>query len=211
MSVRALARRCCRRRCVATGPRAERGTTIVEMTVAMALFALVSVSLFASISAFTVNDHQVEQVTTMRGDLRRTLDVVSRDIRMTTTLSALASSVTSATQVDLVLLAADGTTPQPTRWRLSAGALLREPLSAVGGTATSTRTVVSGLINTTLFQYFDSTGVELLPGVASAASIATCTARIRIVLVARPAANRAATTATTDIALRNRTPGTLGC
>jgi type II secretory pathway pseudopilin PulG len=189
----------------------DRATTIVEMVVAMSLFALVSVSLFASITAFTANDHKVEQVTTMRGDLRRALDVVSRDIRSSTTLTALASSVTFSTQVDLVLLAADGVTLQPVRWRLAGGVLRREPLGSPGGTATSSRAVVSGLANTALLRYFDSSGVELVPGVTASSVIANCAVRLRVDLVARPAANRAATTATTDIALRNRTPGALGC
>jgi type II secretory pathway pseudopilin PulG len=195
----------------ARAQRNDRATTIIEMMVAMSLFALVSVSLFASINAFTANDHKVEQVTTMRGDLRRALDVVARDIRSATTLTTLVSSVTYATQVDLVLLAPDGVTALPTRWRLGGGALVREPLSGSGGTATSSRTVVSGLSNTTLLRYFDSTGAELVPGVTSASAIANCAVRLRILLVARPAANRVATTATTDVTIRNRTPGALGC
>ncbi|MGE3326643.1 MAG: type II secretion system protein J [Acidimicrobiia bacterium] len=193
-------------------PEGDQGTTMVEMMVAAALFLAVSFAMLDVMDSFTRTNSKLEQVGKTQRDLQEAVEMMSRDLRGATTLTTLASSVTYANQIDLVALSLDGTTSLPVRWRLGSGQLLREPLASAGGSATSSRTVMTGLSSSaSLLRYFRSDGTELVPGTATASAIATCTTRIRITIAKSPGTNRPATSVSTDIAIRNRIPGTLGC
>ena len=191
----------------------DAGTTIVEMMVAVSVFLVVSAALFDAVTSFQRNDKRNEQVTQVRGYMRAAMDSIGRDVRAATTITPLASSVLFTNQLDIVNLAADGITTQNLRWRLDgSNNLVRETLSSPGGTVTASRVVLASAGGgAALLQYFDSTGIELVPGVTSAVNLSTCTARVRVNLSVTAGVNRPRTTMTTDIALRNRIPGTLGC
>lgn len=200
------------RRCRAGRLAGEHGTTLVEVMVAATLFLAVSFAMLDVMDSFTRTNSKLERVGQVQRDLPETVEMLARDLRGATAITTLASSVTYGNQIDLVTLGLDGTTVLPVRWRMSNGQLLREPLSVAGGAATSSRSVMTGLSSATaLLRYFRSDGTEMVPGTASAGTIATCTTRIRITIEKSPGPNRPITSASTDIAIRNRMPGTLGC
>jgi Tfp pilus assembly protein PilW len=192
--------------------RNDAGTTLAEMMMVVALFLTASAVMFSSLATFQTNDVASQQVTQMRQDMRLALDQIARDLRGTTSIGLLGASATYASQLDLVTLASDGVTVLPVRWRVSGSTLVREPLVSHGGVAASTRGVLGSLSTTSgVFRYFDSTGAELVAGVATAASLAGCTTRVRITVSEAPSATRAATSDSVDVAIRNLVPGTLGC
>jgi hypothetical protein len=63
----------------------------------------------------------------------------------------------------------------------------------------------------TVFRYFNSSGDELTAATHSSASIADCTLRVRVKIEAAPNSGPSPLDNWSDVQLRNRLPGGVGC
>ena len=193
----------------------EAGVSLVELTVVMLVFGLITSTIITVMLALTSNAVRQEGTAANQETARHALDLLQKDIRAADPISELSTVALYANRIDISLISSRGTQLY-VRWRLDGTSLLRETLSAAGSsTVTSSQIVATDLENAaegvSLFRYFGQDDAEMTTLNAQPADLANCTVSVHIAVVARPDDSAPAVTAESDAALRNLIPGDLPC
>ena len=193
-------------------PRAEAGFTVIELAVTMLIAAIVTASLLGILESQARVERRVTSLANNQEQVRQTLVLLQRDLRSAEPLIPLSDAFAYPRQVELLHLDFDSDAVLRFRWRLDTTRkeLVRETLASNGSVSATTHRL-AGVANTAVFRYFSSNGGELEPGVATSATIATCTIRMRIDLRSAPDRGSPPLPATSDVDLRNRLPGNAAC
>ena len=191
----------------------ERGFTVVEVVVVMSVMAIASAAVLGMATSLTRNERTQQALVTNQESTRFALFDLGRDLRSATDVGVLASPVTYQTRVDAAIVTPAGAASY-VRWQLSGKSLTRSVLTGLGGSVVSTKTVLTNVENasqgTTLFRYFKSSGTELTTSNA-AGDFANCTIRVKVTVSSDASPGPLPFTEESDIELRNRLPGGIGC
>lgn len=118
------------------------------------------------------------------------------------------------TVFEATLPAAAGGTDTFVRWTLAGTALTRSILTGPGGSASSSRTVISNVRNLEksipMLHYFNSNGDELT-ATATAGDFVNCTVRVHITISSDSDPGPLPFEQNSDVQIRNRLPGGVGC
>lgn len=192
--------------------RDESGFTVVELAITLLISGIVTASLFGMLDSQTRAERRMTALANNQELVRQALVTMQRDFRSAEPLIPLADAMKYPSEVELLHLDFDTDAAERFRWRVdtTTSELVRETLSDTG-VVTATTHRLAGVTSSNLFRYFSSNGGELVPGVATSATIATCTIRMRIDLSAAPEVGPAAIASTSDVDLRNRLPGNAAC
>jgi len=196
--------------------RDESGFTLIEMVIVVSVLLLVMGPLLAALDSVTRTENRNQALVSNQEAVRVVLVAITRDLRGSKSLTALADPTTYPLEVDMVLI--NGT---QVRWRLdtTTNTLYRET-SPAGSPPTWTRsTTLAMVLNTTqtpavgIFRYLrDASDTEFDPSTALSADIANCTIHIHVLLVSQSNPGPLPFTSESDVELRNRLPGGIfGC
>jgi prepilin-type N-terminal cleavage/methylation domain-containing protein len=181
--------------------RSDRGVSLVEMLVVLAITGVVATAVLSFLASFT--ERQRDQQTRVEGAAALT----AADDRLAADVAA-AGSIGVQPVADyatrLPVVDAGGAT---VTWTISAAGLTRTEV--LGGTP-STQVVLEGAAAPgTAFRYFGPDGAELVPATVGADRLAYCTTRVR--LQVRVPADRGTDLLQRDVTLARRDPGSLAC
>ncbi len=183
----------------------DRGVSLVELLVAVAVLGAVLVASFDALLAVAGANRDQERVVTARQDLRMAMRLLGKDVRGATAVLAPPSGPEAPGSLTLVLPG-----PAVVRWRLDGAAgLVRETLAGAGGPVSATRVVLAGATlpaGTPLFTYLDAGGRQLDPGAIDPARLAACVQRVRVSVALPAPAGERPPVASTDHSLRARDP-----
>lgn len=191
--------------------RDEQGFTVVEL----AIVALISSLLLGSILGILDGQSRAERrVTAVAGNqelVRQAMVSFQRDLRSAESIVAPADPSTASRRVDLVHVDFDSGARSQLRWRLDAARreLVREVV--VGATVTATTFRLTGIEVQPMLRYFDARGRELTAGSGTAATLASCTARVRVQIAAAPNEGPAPLAVSSEVELRNRRRNDRAC
>lgn len=187
------------------------GFTVIELAIVMMISSVLMVTLVGILDSQSRAEQKVNALASSQEQVRLALVEIQRDLRSAEPLVALANVNDFPKQMEIVHLSFENDVATKFRWRLDAAAneLVRETLSNTGAvTATTYR--LQGVTNNTVFRYFDADGDELIAGTVSAATIANCTMRVRVLIDAAPEKGPQPLDNWSDVQLRNRVAET-GC
>lgn len=187
------------------GRRSERGTTLTEVLVVLALTSLIATPLYVVLqSAFRTERNQTEQLDT-EAQLERVTGLVEDDVR--SGLPSVIRTGSPADELALLLVLSDGS-GQRVVWSADGGELRRRAIDADSGSLISDAVFLENVSPTgPLFRYWRSSDQELPP--TSVDEIANCTARVSIDL--RTVSGSIETSRTVDVAHRRPNPGAASC
>lgn len=197
----------------------DSGFSVVELTIAMAISAVVMVSLMGILVSQSNAERRVSTFADNQELIRQTLVTMQRDIRSSEPLNELSASADYELRIELnVYDAIDAAASTPIRWVVddAADELRREVLDG-SGNVVQTSHRLAGVVNdgtNPLFEFFRANGNAYdidgddadLP-----ADVAECTVRVRVMLQAAPNPGPAPARLISDAQLRNRLPGGTGC
>lgn len=191
----------------------ESGFTLVELLVTMMILGIVSASLVGVLVSQTNVEKRVQAHIANQEEVRLAMVEMQRDIRSSEPLVELAVAGDYAHKLELKILDLDDHV-QYVRWKYDsvANELRREELDATTKAITGTSYRLRGVedpANSRVFRYFNAAG-DLLD-TAGPKTIASCTIRVEISLVAGPHNGPNPYVIKSDAELRNRLPGGLGC
>ena len=187
--------------------RSDRGTSLIEVTIATALVVMVMGSILGVFDVFTRAERSQDESVQNRRDVRQAVAEVSRDVRAASSIVTPPSSVGAAT--DLTITRTTGATSEAVRfvWDDDLGQLRRERSASPGGPPTATRVVLARAADNpgseAAFRYFDATGAELVAGLTPPEQIAACTTRVEITLTSSTPSGRDGGTLSAAVAPRN--------
>ena len=193
----------------------ERGVTVIELTVVLVVMSLVMVGFYGILNSLLSNTGRQQALVQNQESVRFAMLDMTRDIRAANPLNTLSSPSAYPTQIDLTELPVTGSTPFYVRWQLVGTALTRSLLNGPGGTPVSSKTELTNVQNvnthTSLFRFYNSNNVELLPTTNAAGDFSNCTVRVHISVSAAVGTGPAPFTVDSDAEIRNRLPGGIGC
>lgn len=207
--------------------RQDAGYTVVEVTIVMALLAVVSVILFGLLGSLTNNERRTQALVSNEQDVRFVLDQVLRDLRQSNPLDAVSYASKSSYESTVVMEQGAtspktfvrwvyDTTPGSTFLTLRREACTVGCTAAGGGTWTGT-TKLTRVRNAQrspavpMFQYFSQSGKNLISGPFSSEDVGNCAIRVRVTITADSNPGPEPFTESAEVHLRNRLPGGLGC
>lgn len=195
------------------GARDEGGFTLVELMVVLSILGVVMAICFNVLISVTENEALQQARIQNQEEGRVTMTRLARDIRSANPMFGQATSAVMGTQIDLQL--GDATAPEFIRWKLDDKDLVRQTLASKGGPVVQEHVALAGLYNTErsiqLFRYFDDAVQELDTLTETAADIANCAIRVQITMASAPDPIASAFIIQSDVQLRNRLPGGIGC
>lgn len=181
--------------------RSDRGVSLVEMLVVLAVTGVVATAVLSFLASFTERQRDQQVRVDSAAALTAADDRLAADLAGATSIGVqpVADYATRLPIVD-----ATGTT---ITWTVSAPGLGR---TEVLGGVPSTRIVLEGAAAPgTAFRYFGPDGAELVPAAVGADRLAYCTTRVR--LQVRVPAARGTDLLQRDVTLPRRDPGSLAC
>jgi Tfp pilus assembly protein PilW len=149
----------------------ERGTSLVEISVALMVFSILSIMIIGIVMSVTNNANAASHRFDSLGDAQPVMDVLTRDVRAATCDPSTHSCVVAASSTSLTInsaLGAQGGATQVT-FTLSNGGVLTETDVTDSGQGTSgtrqlsTHILYPGAGATPLFSYLNINGVALTP------------------------------------------------
>jgi prepilin-type N-terminal cleavage/methylation domain-containing protein len=195
--------------------RDEAGFSMIEIMVVVLILGVVLTALFGVLDSMTRNDRRQQALQTNQEGARFAMVQMGQDLRAANPVEPLSTAAAYATEFEAAVLNAAGTSTTYVRWQLSGTTLSRSVLSAPGGTAVSTKTMLSNVENTsqgvTLFRWYDSSGTELTGTDNSPSDFSNCTVRVHISIVAASDPGPLPFSENSDAEVRNRLPGGIGC
>jgi prepilin-type N-terminal cleavage/methylation domain-containing protein len=181
--------------------RSDRGVSLVEMLVVLAVTGVVATAVLSFLASFTERqrDQQVRVDTATA--------FTSADDRLATDVAGATSIGVQPANDYASRLPIVDTAGATVTWTVSAAGLTR---TEVLGGVPSTRIVLEeAAAPGTAFRYFGPDGSELVPAVVGPDRLAYCTTRIR--LQVRVPTDRGTDLLQRDVALARRDPGSLAC
>lgn len=192
----------------------QRGFTLVELMVSMTIMTIIIGTLLGSLDIATRGQGRQNALVADQETVRQAMLEMDRDFRDANPINALASASSYPSEMATTDIAPNGST-EFILWQLSGTTLTRSILSAPNGTTVSTQTVLTNVTNnatgTTLYRYFNSAGTELTPSNNTAGDFANCTIRILITVAAASDPGPEPFSESSDVEIRNRLPGGIGC
>ena len=189
------------------------GFTVVEVTIVMAIAMVVMSSLLALLTSQSNAAVRVETFVDNQEQLRLTLVAMQRDLRSATAILDPPADADRGARVDLEVYADPETIlVSRIRWRITEGSrLVREDVSADGSVQVTAS--LDGVVRPPagLFEYFSAHDEHPLSAAESSGTIADCTVRVRIDLWAAPKPRSTVVKLSSDVQLRNRLQGRIGC
>lgn len=200
--------------------RGERGTSLVEMMVVVAIMGVILSALLSALISGEQSQSRTEALVNNQETVRLALDRMQQDFTEANPVDVLTSTSDYADEVQVELGPNPGTRTI-VRWTYdpTAGTLTRDIMSNNTDTATvlSQNTLLTGITNastsTQMFTYYDAADTNLQTANPSTpANVANCAIRIHIVITAASDPGPLPFTETADAELRNRLPGgIIGC
>jgi prepilin-type N-terminal cleavage/methylation domain-containing protein len=191
----------------------ERGFTLVELMITLTVMSVMIAALLGVLDVTTRNEGRQESLINNQEVVREAMLQMDRDLRGANPLEPLSSPSLYPSEVEAAVIEPSGT--QFIRWQLTGTTVTRSVIDAPGGTATSTQTeltnVTNGTTGTSLFRYFNSANSELTPSGNTAGDFSNCTVRILITVSAAANPGPLPFSESSDIEVRNRLPGGIGC
>lgn len=150
---------------------AQHGFSLVELSVAMAVMMVVLAMAFQQLAAAMNQTAQIDRAAASSTSARLLVDSMVSELRQASSEDGSVNTVITASATQVVFYSPDRSEPKRLRkitYQLVNGALLRsEVLSSNSGTSPWTfptttptpRTVLTGLTNTDIFSYFNSSNV----------------------------------------------------
>lgn len=190
----------------------ESGFTVLELAIVMMISTIVMVSLVGILDSQSRAERSVNGLAAAQEQVRLALVEIQRDLRSAEPLVALPAASDFPKRMQIEHLDFDTDSVVRFRWRLDDAndELLRETLAA-DGTVTGVTFRLGGVTNNTVFRYFNSRGDELTSENSTSEIIASCTLRVRVLIDAAPEAGPQPLDNVSDVQLRNRLPGGVGC
>ncbi len=188
------------------------GFTVIELAIVMMISSVLMVTLVGILDSQSRAEQKVNALAASQEQVRLALVEIQSDLRSAEPLIALPSAADFPKQMEIVHLSFDNDAATRFRWRLDTAKneLVRETLTNAGAVSATTYRL-QGVTNNTVFRYFDGNGNELLAANSSAEDIARCTLRVRILIDAAPEKGPQPLDNWSDVQLRNRLPGGVGC
>ncbi|MDQ3107359.1 MAG: hypothetical protein M3Q68_06085 [Actinomycetota bacterium] len=192
----------------------ESGFTVVELAIVMLISATVMGSLIGILDSQSRAERRINALASNQEQVRLALVQVQQDLRSAEPLVELDDISKYPTQMNIMHRDFDDDDVTYFRWRLNtvANELVRETLATDGSVAATTFRL-AGVTSNTVFRYFKTNGAELQPDPTQHTSrdIADCTVRVRILIDAAPEKGPQPLDNWSDVQLRNRLPGGVGC
>jgi prepilin-type N-terminal cleavage/methylation domain-containing protein len=193
--------------------RHETGFSLVEVMVSMTIMSILIGTLLGSMDIATRGQQRQEALVANQETVRNALLQMDRDLRGANPLEPLTLTSSYSSEIEAAVMEPSGT--QYILWQLSGTTVTRSVLSAPNGNTISTQTVLTNVSNnstgTSLFRYFNSAETELTPANNTAGDFANCTIRILITVGAASDPGPVPFTESSDVEIRNRLPGGIGC
>lgn len=181
------------------GAAGERGTTLLEVTIAASLVLVVIASVLSVLDSFTRADAHLDDRSDATRSRELALGEFAHDLRAGGELEAPLTS--SDLRTRLVAEVATSTGPRTLRWDLTGAGTLERSLPG----STDQRLVASGLDpDTSGFRYFDAEGGELLAGMQTPEEVVRCAARVELHLVSASSGGGDLGDSRASVSLRNR-------
>lgn len=187
----------------------DAGFTVIELMITSLLLSVVTAILFGALTQLTRSETSTQARAQNEEAVRLVLTQMERDLRAANPVDGFATKAEYATAVQ-VRPAGD---TERIRWVLDgSGNLRREIRDQSGATVLRSQIRLRGVSSPVLFSYWNEVNTNLVTdGAYTNLDVATCVIRIRISLTAAPNRNAPPYSAASDVHLRNRLPGGLGC
>ncbi len=190
--------------------RTDRGTSMTEMVVVMAITALLALPLIAILGTTTRVEQSQASGSDARADLDWALTLLAADIKSGTPTERPRVGSRMSSTLPLSIIDERGV-EELIHWRVGPSGLERITYNPATLRERDRSLVVAavGEGSESAFTYLDASGSALDPTTTPAGIVTDCTTLIRITLTA-PASDRILT-ATRNVAIRARAPGGNGC
>lgn len=200
--------------------RDEAGFTILEVTMVSAILLLVMGAFFGLLLSLTKTEQRTNALVGNEQDARFVLTALARDLRAANPLSTFSTTTEYESKVQMTL----GTAPdqEVVRWVYDTApaspthrSLLRQTL-ADDGTVESSVVRLRNIRNAErsppvpMFGFTSQTGVDLIAA-GQAANVGNCAIQVGVTITADSNPGPEPFTVLSDIQLRNRLPGGVGC
>jgi type II secretory pathway pseudopilin PulG len=195
--------------------RGRDGFTTVELTVVVLLVGLATVAILGVLDSLTRNQRTQDALVTNQERVRQAMTEMGRELRSADPLLPLDDAVEYPYRFEATLPARSDNGPDTyVRWELSGTTLSRSVLTGPGGSAASTRSVLTNVRNIgqgqPMLRYFNTDGSEI-PVTAAPGDFANCAVRVAMTISADSEPGPLPFSQTSDVQVRNRLPGGVGC
>ena len=192
--------------------RSDSGSSLTEMMVVILVLAVVMLSISQVLASLTKNEDLQQAKVANQERVRLTMLEMAREIRSANPILPLPTYEQYQNQID-VAVGSLVQGQQYIRWRLEGETLVKEDLASAVGPVNDSRIVLRNVRNSTLgiqlFRYYKSNDSEVIGNVP--ADYANCTIRVRISIASDSEPGPIPFEENSDVEIRNRIPGGLGC
>ncbi|CAA9253198.1 MAG: hypothetical protein AVDCRST_MAG20-2307 [uncultured Acidimicrobiales bacterium] len=200
--------------------REEAGFTILEVTMVSAILLLVMGTFFGLLLSLTKTEQRTDALVGNEQDARFVLTALARDLRAANPLNTFATATEYQSKVQMTL----GAVPnqQVVRWVYDTApasptyrSLLRQTVAA-NGTVSGSTVRLRNIRNAErsppvpLFRFTSQSGVDLVAA-GQAANVGNCAIQVHVTITADSNPGPEPFTVVSDVQLRNRLPGGVGC
>lgn len=201
--------------------RSEEGFTVLEVTMVSAILLLVMAAFFGMLLSLTKTEQRTNALISNEQDARFVLTDLARDIRAANPMATFATTSDYQSKVQVRL----GTAPSQTivRWVYDTApasatyrSLLRQTIDPVSGAVLTSTERLRNVRNAErtppvpMFGYTSQTGIDLITA-GQASDVGNCAIQVHITITADSNPGPEPFTVVSDVQLRNRLPGGVGC
>lgn len=193
----------------------ERGTGLLEVVVTVSLFLLLLGALLETHTSFLFASRRQDQAIEARSIERLAGAELTTVLRSAEVLWPPSGATAARDEITATVPIRAGGGSETVRLRrdLAGGQIVREVLTAPGGSVVTTRVVASGVVDvgTPFVRYFAADGSELDPGVVVPATLVACSMRLALDLAVVPAPGRSPVRTTVEVTPRDRRAEEASC
>lgn len=201
--------------------RQEEGFTIVEVTIVSAILLLIMAAFFGTLISLTKTEQRTSALVSNEQDARFVLNDLARDIRAANPMTTFSTTAAYQSQVEVRL--GIGANQQVVRWVYDTNpasatfrSLLRQTVDPTTGAVLTSTERLRNVRNAErtpsvpMFGYKSQTGIDLIAA-GIPADVGNCAIQVHIVITADSNPGPEPFTVVSDVQLRNRLPGGVGC
>lgn len=200
---------------------AEAGFTVIEVTMVTAILLVVMAAFFGLLISLTKTEQRTNALVSNEQDARFVLGDLARDLRASNPMSTFPTVGEYRSKVQMTL----GKAPDQTvvRWLYDTDptsstyrSLLRQTIDPTTGAVLSSTERLRNVRNAErsppvpMFSYTSQSGVDLVAA-GQAANVGNCTIQVHLEITADSNPGPEPFTVRSDVQLRNRLPGGVGC